>query len=154
MVACSPGSPLKRMCGSMMNSVRRIELGVWRIGRHQNRCRAAMQARRQRHRLRMIARRKREHTTRSLSIRQRIDRVVPATKFECAHALKILSLHEHLATQHRVERRAGEDRCAMRNAFDACGGRLDVGEIEHHLIVGAASRSYSATTAATTSRIA
>ena len=76
-----------------------------------------MQTRRQRHRLRMIARRKREHTTPPLSIRQRIDRVVPATKFECAHALKILSLHEHLATQHRVERRAGEDRRAMGDAL-------------------------------------
>ena len=96
-----------------------------------------MQTRRQRYRLRMIARRKREHTTPPLSIRQRIDRVVPAAKFERPHTLKVLSLHEHLTPEHRVQRGAGKNRRAKRNALDAGGGGLDVVEVQHASIVGA-----------------
>ena len=89
------------------------------------------------HGLGMIAGREREHAARTLRISQRIDRVVATTKLERTHALKVLGLHEHLATEHAVQRGAGENRGAMRDAFEASGGGLDVGEIEHPTILEA-----------------
>ena len=99
-------------------AARRGHLRGRRILRHHDRRGNAEHARRQRDRLRMVAGRERDDTVAALlrvEARQRVER---AAELECAHALQVLALEEHLRAECFVDRPRRHHRRAVRMAFE------------------------------------
>jgi hemerythrin superfamily protein len=115
-------------------AARGIDLGLRRVERHEDRRRNAEQARGQRDRLRMIARRECDHARCALRGRELRQRVEGAAELERAHSLQVLALEIHLRVQQAIGGGGAQNRRAVRLALKAAGGGSDVvvsGELEH-----------------------
>ncbi len=105
-----------------------------RVVRHDDRRRHAEQLRRKRDRLRVVARRERDHAAPPRLVRELRERVVGAAELERAHALQVLALEEQRCAGPRVRRARGQDRRAVGDARQPLRGGGDV-------VVGREARS-------------
>ena len=116
----------------------RAALDRRRIGRHDDHARDVEELTRQRHGLRVIARRKGDDAASCVSGREPGQCIVGAAEFEGAAALKVLALEEQVGAGAIVEETRGGDRGPMRDAGNTGGSRFDVGEgRKRHGSVGA-----------------
>ena len=97
------------------------------LGHHQHRPRARL-ARRERHRLRMVARTRSDHAAGQLLPRQPPDHVRGAARLERAGELKILCLQHHARPHSPGQLARREHRRLPHSARQRAGSALDVGE--------------------------
>ncbi len=114
-------------------AARGVDLHLRRIGWHQNRGRNAEQARRQRNRLGMIARRECDDTRPALFGRELRQRVVSAAKLERAHALQVFAFEKEPSTGAVIGGARSRHRRSVRNAVQARRGSLNVCMIDRQV---------------------
>ena len=112
-----------------------FELGLGRIGGHDEGGFHAQIFRRDRHGLRVIAGGKRHHAPRQIGLRNGAQEIGRASDLERPSGLEVLALKERADTGKLIETARAHHRCALGDGPDTLRGGLDVGEGDGHGLV-------------------